>query len=399
MELEKVHGAVFTCTAGDVLEVGGASASSDPKIRAMKARAMFEGFELLRYDAVAVGEMDLAYGMTLLREMEEKHGIPFVCANAFDRGTENRLFEPYRIAEKNGLRVAFLGVVSPERHVIAPVESQLLEHKIEIRDPTEEAAKLLPEIRENADVVVLLSHTGIETSEFLAKDLAVDVVIVGHYPAIENDPRKVGNAIFCMAGSKSDRFGTLQITWGADGKTIESFDGDAIRLLQTGPEVPEIAAIFERVDAAEKEATRQRSLAGQRESEAERLKGQTAKVHDRGGVLGAESCKTCHAPTYDSWLKTPHAEAFAALAEADAWDNPECVGCHVTGAAEKHRVEDANIAPELWNVQCEECHGSGLDHARDGSYVTAGEATCRKCHDAANSPEFDYERYKSYGIH
>jgi hypothetical protein len=47
-----------------------------------------------------------------------------------------------------------------------------------------------------------------------------------------------------MAGSKSDRFGTLDLTLKADG-TVEKFEGDAIRLLKTGPEVPEIAALAE----------------------------------------------------------------------------------------------------------------------------------------------------------
>lgn len=370
----------------------------DPKVKDLKARAMFEAFGYLNYDAVALGEMDLAFGVPFLREMQEKHSVPFICANAYEAGSDTRLFEPYRVVEKNGLRVAFLGIVTPERHVIAAVEADLLGAKVDLRDPTEEIARLLPEVRKASDVVVLLSHAGIETSEFLAKDVKVDVVIVGHYPAIENDPRKIGDVVICMAGTKSDRFGTLDATL-RPGGGIDTFEGDAVRLMKTGPEVPEITALFEETDKAEKEISRQRTLTDQRENETKNLQTQTAKAHERGGILGVESCKSCHTPTYDSWLKTPHAEAFAALAEADAWDNPECVGCHVTGLSDKHHVADANIAPELWNVQCEECHGSGLDHARDGTYVTAGETTCRKCHDPSNSPEFDYELYKSYGVH
>jgi hypothetical protein len=393
--LEKIHGAVFTCTAGDILEE--AALQKDPKLREIKTQGLLEAFALLKYDAIALGETDLAAGPAFLENAKAKHGLRFVCANAYGPG-KKRLADPYVIAEKNGVRVAFIGVVSPERHVVAQSENKLLEHKINLKDPTEEVTALLPEVRGMSDVVVLLAHTGIETAEFLAKDLAVDVVIVGHYPAIENDPRKVGNAVFCMAGAKSDRFGTLNLTLGESGSGIKAFEGDAIRLLKTGPEVPEIAAVAMEADKKEKELNHEKQLALQRDADAAALKKKSSRVHELGGILGAESCKQCHQPTYDSWLETPHAQAFAKLAEADAWDDPECIGCHVTGVAEKHYV-GASIPPERWNVQCEECHGSGLDHARDGSYVTSGEATCVKCHDTQNSPEFEFELYSSYGVH
>jgi 2',3'-cyclic-nucleotide 2'-phosphodiesterase (5'-nucleotidase family) len=388
---------VFKCTAGDIIEFNPAMAK-ETKIAALKAEAICEAFSLMKYDAIALGETDFAAGPALLREVMKKYELPLICANAYDPSGQ-RFFDPYVISEKNGVRVAFVGVVSQDRHILAQVDSKLLEFKVKFRDATEELAKVLPEARAKSDLVVLLAHTGIETAELLAKDVDVDVVLVGHFPAIEDDPRRIGDVVFAMAGSKSDRFGTLDLTLSADGSKIESFAGDAIRLLKTGPEVPEIAAIAAKADKEEKEINRQKQLAMQRENEAKRLQSQSERVHERGGILGAESCKSCHEPTYDSWLKTPHAQAFAVLAESDAWDNPECVGCHVTGMDDKHHVADANVVPERWNVQCEECHGSGLNHARDGSYVTLGEATCIKCHDTQNSPEFEYKLYSSYGVH
>ncbi len=389
---------MFACSSGDIFEW--ASATRAPRDDSLlKANFMAQALGLLDYDAIALGEKDLAYGRAFLQDAANQHGLKFVCANAIDRTTKETIFPPYAVSERNGVRVAFIGVVSPERHITAQVESALLDHQIEIVDPTEMTMKVMDEIRAKADLVVLLSHTGIESSEYLAEDLPVDVVLVGHYPAIQHDPKEVGGAVFAMAGSKSDRFGTLELTLTEDLSEVAAFEGDAIRLLSKGPENAQINALAVESDRLDKERKKEQQLARQREREDANKLQTTAKIHQRGGVFGAESCKSCHEPVYDTWMQTPHATAFATLAEADSWDDPDCIGCHVTGVEDKTYVADVNLPPEVWNVQCEECHGSGLQHARDGSYMTSGEATCRKCHDPDNSPEFDYELYSSYGVH
>jgi hypothetical protein len=365
----------------------------------LNADYVCQAFGVLDYDAIGLGEKDFAFGAAYLKQQASEHGLRFVSTNAKDRQSGELLFPPYLVKERAGTRVGFLSVVSPERHIVAQVESDLLAHAVEFEDPTQAVLRYLPEVRKEADIVVLLSHAGIETSRYLAEDLGVDVVIVGHYPAVQNNPEKVGNAIVAMAGSKSDRFGTLKLELSEDRSSIAGFTGDAIRVLKTGPQNGEIAALGLEWEEAVKVLRRDLQLANQRKREEEARKEDTGEIHARNGVFGAESSKSCHEPTYDSWIETTHATAFARLAEADAWDNPECIGCHVTGVAEKHYVADVNVAPELWNVQCEECHGLGDAHARDGSYVTQGEATCRKCHDPENSPDFDYALYSSYGVH
>lgn len=370
-----------------------------PNESRLNADYVSRGFGLLKYDAIGLGEKDLSYGADYLQARAGELDLPFVCTNAVDSSTKELLFDPMIVRETDGVKVAFLAVVSPERHIIGQVESDLLEHGIELRDPTEALQEYLPRAREQADVVVLLSHCGIETSKYLAEDLPVDVVIVGHYPAVSNSPEEISGTILAMAGAQTDRYGTLDLKLKPDGSGIESFSGTAVVVKKTGAMDGELAALEIEWDNAVKEMRQEVALARQRQREQEQRSQVASDLQAHNGIYGAESCKTCHEPIYESWASTPHATAFARLAEADAWDRAECIGCHVTGASDKHHVTDINVAPELWNVQCEECHGSGLLHARDGSYHTSGESMCLKCHDSENSPDFNYEDYSVYGVH
>ena len=133
---------VFTC------DLASPKPWAIPKLKAsihetrQKAKDLAKVFGMIEYDAIALGERDLAFGPAFLQSVQEEFDLPFLCANAL-RGGE-LLFPPYRVVEKGGVSVGFLAVVAPERHIVAQVESPLLEHKIEIRDPTEFALRYLP---------------------------------------------------------------------------------------------------------------------------------------------------------------------------------------------------------------------------------------------------------------
>ncbi len=109
------------------------------------------------------------------------------------------------------------------------------------------------------------------------------------------------------------------------------------------------------------------------------------------------ACAACHRDRIASWGFDDHARAWESLEGRKSADNPECAGCHSTGFSEPggfSELEPRKV--EAYKaVQCEACHGPMRAHAnQDGSRGRAvTEATCRTCHDEANSPDFDYESY------
>jgi 2',3'-cyclic-nucleotide 2'-phosphodiesterase/3'-nucleotidase len=159
-------------------------------------------FNVLGYDAAALGNHEFNYGLGILREAITAARFPVVSANVAlelgDHPTGDRLLtRPYaliqrRLTARGGqmrdITVGVLGLTPPE---ILDWDHGLLAGKIEVRPMIEAARAWVPEMRRaGADLVVCLAHTGItdltehDRREGMATEIAaiegVDAMVAGH---------------------------------------------------------------------------------------------------------------------------------------------------------------------------------------------------------------------------
>ena len=117
--------------------------------------------------------------------------------------------------------------------------------------------------------------------------------------------------------------------------------------------------------------------------------------------LGAEQCRVCHSSHYTDWSATNHAKALLSLKAIGQGTNAFCIGCHTVGYQQEGGYVDEATTPELAGVQCENCHGPGLNHRSNVDQVSArppksiASATCGNCHNGTHHPTFD--EWKSSG--
>ncbi|MES2941649.1 MAG: bifunctional UDP-sugar hydrolase/5'-nucleotidase UshA [Pseudomonadota bacterium] len=148
-ELAAQGGQLLLLDAGDVN-------TGVPESDLQAAEPDFRGMSALGYNAMAVGNHEFDRSLSILRrQREEWSSFPWLSANVYRRGV--RMFEPYRIFQLGKLKVAVLGLTSEDTSKML-IEERFPE--VKFAPAAAEAAKLMPELRQRADIVIGLTHLG-----------------------------------------------------------------------------------------------------------------------------------------------------------------------------------------------------------------------------------------------
>lgn len=134
------------------------------------------------YDAMAAGNHDFNYGYERLLELEDMTIFPVLSANV-KREDGSRLLEPYVIKEVDGVKIGLFGLTTPE--TTYKTHPNNVEGLV-FTDPAEEARHIVAELAPQVDVIIAVTHLGIDasstdTSIKVAKEApGIDVIVDGH---------------------------------------------------------------------------------------------------------------------------------------------------------------------------------------------------------------------------
>ena len=139
------------------------SQSKEMDFRKDTSKFILDAMALMRYDVLNLGVLDLQFGSEFLEDARKKVSFPFLAANLRYKDSQPPWAKEYIITEVGGIKIGLLGVVDPKRlpEFLTPEQQKLL-----LAIPPEEALnKLVPEVRQKADLVILLSQ--FSTTELL----------------------------------------------------------------------------------------------------------------------------------------------------------------------------------------------------------------------------------------
>ena len=175
-----------------------------------KGRLIIDCFNLMGYDAVAIGDDDLSLGKKFLLELARKAKFPFLSSNLFDEESNKLLFQPYLIKEMDGLRIGIFSLLSPDTFT-SPSDPR--KKGLIIRDPFETAQQIIGELGPQTDLIILLSHLGYPKDvEFTQKISRIHIIVGGHSGVHLSDPPVFKDTIILQTSSKGMYAARLDLT-------------------------------------------------------------------------------------------------------------------------------------------------------------------------------------------
>lgn len=182
------------------------------------------------YTAVTIGNNE---GITLSHEdldtLYSEREFDVIVSNLFTaERTRPNWVDPFRIYQlKNGIRVAVIGLTAYFSYFYHLLGWDLSE-------PMEELKKQLDEVKDNANMIVLLSHLGISEDEWIAEQFPeIDVILGAHTHHVLPEGKEINGVLLGAAGKYGMYVGHMTITIDRESlqvikKSAELFDSNKL---------------------------------------------------------------------------------------------------------------------------------------------------------------------------
>ncbi|MBS3797758.1 bifunctional UDP-sugar hydrolase/5'-nucleotidase UshA [Pseudoalteromonas sp. BDTF-M6] len=174
-----------------ILLSGGDINTGIPESDLQQAEPDFKAMSMLGYDAMAIGNHEFDNPLSALEKQQKWADFPLLSANILNKADGDHAYQPYVVLNKQGLKIAVLGLTTTDTAKIANPD---FIGAFDFIDPAAATKAILTDMqRQHADVIIAVTHMGHYTNAehginapgdvTLARQLApgaIDMIIGGH---------------------------------------------------------------------------------------------------------------------------------------------------------------------------------------------------------------------------
>jgi len=327
---------------------------------------VLKGYKVIGYDAVALGDQELAAPADRLGRLLAQADLPYLATTVSPTGAATvaaieRTWPRAKLAVVADLRKSSLLFVSPERV-----------KQLSLRPPAQ-LAERIARLKQAGYVVVVAAHMDEEELAIAAAGSQADLLIRGHTTRSEK-------ALLRVAGKPVVKVGGYE-TLGAvavkvrDGRIVD-IDYRSEVIDTRWPLDKRLLEVYQ----AYAHAAMRRAL--------------DAKRTEGLDYVSSAACGKCHPRQLASWRKTPHAHAWQTLQKVKRTGDPNCLMCHTSGFGTKKGFYTFRKTPKLAGVNCQDCHRFNVaeHHEKSFKIPRVGEDVCTTCHTPVTDPKFSFKK-------
>lgn len=230
-----MYDGVLIMDAGDAI-------SGTPVSTMFEGEPIFHVMNAMNYDIGLLGNHEFDHGYKKIERFREIAEHPLLGANSFDPNGEVIADQAYEIREINGIKVGVIGVVSDYTpRMITPKGNE----NLAFPKPAKILGKLVPELKPQVDLLVVLSHIGHKEDKALANAVpGIDLIVGGHSHTYVNPAVNDNGTWIVQANEYGTHVGRIKLTVDTDTNRITEFKGELIAARELPlPSLPVLALV------------------------------------------------------------------------------------------------------------------------------------------------------------
>ncbi len=200
----------------------------------------------LGYDASVIGNHEFDLGRENARALEKRATFPLMALDVYNESGELEFPDQPLIIKRGDVRIGIIGISCDGLFdVVADNRIQ----GITLIDQVPLIRQWAARTDSKTDLLVVVSHNGLEQDQVLAADLegsGVDLIVGGHSHSRLYEPVKIGNIIIVQAGAKTQNLGRLDMV--IDDDRIISYKEQLIQVVSAGrtgrPEMEQLVSQY-----------------------------------------------------------------------------------------------------------------------------------------------------------
>jgi 2',3'-cyclic-nucleotide 2'-phosphodiesterase (5'-nucleotidase family) len=221
---------------------GGDVFQGTPLSTVFKGEPDFKFMNDVGVDAMVLGNHEFDFGLDVLQRRMSEAEFPILAANVRRKKGRAAFTTPYVLRTlSNGVRIAILGMVTDDTpETTDPINVTPLVFV----DPLVAAARFVPALEDSADIILLISHSGVAVDREVADEFEdIDVIVGGHDQILIPRPMEEDDVLITQAEGYGLYLGRLDLE--VDGDEVELLSDTLYPITAEVPDDPQIAAFVE----------------------------------------------------------------------------------------------------------------------------------------------------------